>query len=105
MAFILLIINLVVGLLIFFVAFLIFSPFFFVGITSTLQDPNAFGNIILIPIVLIILITIVAGSMLATFQVGSWTLLFVRLTQGGKAYSKIIRWVATLPKKIKSEKI
>ncbi|KKT07446.1 MAG: hypothetical protein UV78_C0005G0019 [Parcubacteria group bacterium GW2011_GWA2_43_17] len=105
MAFILLIINLVVGFALFIVAFLLFSPFFFIGMASAINQTASTLNIIMIPVILIILLTMVIGSMLATFQLSSWTLLYLRLTEGGKAHSKIVRWVAMLPEKMKRKKI
>ena len=101
MAFILLVINLLVSVVIFIVAFLLFSPFLFAGLVRTIEHPEAVWNFIFIPIILTIILTIIVGAGLATFQLGSWTLLFLRLTKGGKAYSKIVRWVATFPEKFK----
>jgi len=105
MALVLLVINLILGLALFVIAFLLFSPFFFIGVSGALSQGNLMFNVILIPVILIILLTIVVGSMLATFQLNSWTLLYLRLTEGGKAHSKIVRWAALLPEKLKRKKI
>jgi len=99
MALLLLFINLVVGFALFVVSFLLFSPFFFIGLASTINQTASIFSIILIPVIIIILLTMVIGSALATFQLSSWTLLYIRLTEGGKAHSKIVRWVATMPGK------
>jgi hypothetical protein len=100
MAFILLIINSVVALGILVLAFLLFSPFFFIGLAVTAtQNPYTFWSIIMIPLIIAIIMVIVVGSGLATFQVSSWTLLFMRLNEGKKAYSKIVRWLAALTNK------
>lgn len=105
MAFILLMINLIISIMIFISAFLLFSPFLFAGLIRTIEHPEAIWSFIFIPIIIIILLTIVIGAGLATFQLGSWTLLFLRLTKGGKAYSKIVRWVAAFPKKFKKNEV
>ncbi|MBT3690169.1 hypothetical protein HOE31_01095 [bacterium] len=101
MAAILLFINFCISLVVLAAFFLIFSPFFFVGISSSFASPGIFWTIIMIPVIIIILLFIFIGSLLATFQVNSWTLLYLRLTEGRKAYSKLVRWAAVLPSKLK----
>ncbi|MBU1036498.1 hypothetical protein KKF32_00500 [Patescibacteria group bacterium] len=103
MALILLIINSLIALVILIIAFLLFSPFFFIGIISAFQNPNSFWSIITIPLFISVIITIIAGSGLATFQFSSWTLLFLRLSDGKKSYSKLVRLIAAIPKKIKKK--
>jgi len=101
MALLLLAINLLAGLALLLVSFLLFSPFFFVGLASTLQHPGTFWSIVAVPLIIIVLLTLALGAALATWQTSAWTLLFLRLTEGGRAYSKLVRWVATLPEKFK----
>lgn len=101
MAFILLVINSIVAVAILLIAILLVSPFFFVGLAVTAsQSPYGFWTIMTIPLVIMVIITMIIGSGLATFQVGSWTLLFVRLNENKKAYSKIVRWMAFLTRKV-----
>ena len=104
MAALLLIINICVSLVVLIVSFLIFSPFFFVGISSSFASPGIFWSIIMIPVIIILIIFIFMGSLLATFQINAWTLLYLRLTEGRKAYSKLVRWAAILPSKFKPSK-
>ena len=104
MALLLLAINLLAGLALLIVSFLLFSPFFFVGIASALQHPGTFWSIVAVPLIIIVLLTLALGAALATWQTASWTLLFLRLTEGGRAYSKLVRWIATLPEKFKRNK-
>jgi hypothetical protein len=101
MAFVLLVINSVIALVILLIAILLVSPFFFVGLAVTAsQNPYGFWSIMTIPLVIMVIVTIVIGSGLATFQVSSWTLLYLRLNESKKAYSKIVRWLAYLSGKV-----
>lgn len=97
MAFILFIINLLVGFVYIIAAILIFSPFFFFGIMNTISAPGLFNVLIYTSIIILLIFSAFIGSLLATYQFSAWTLLFLRLTEGGKAYSKIVRWAANLP--------
>lgn len=101
MALILFVINLIVGLLFILFLLLVFSPFFFFGIIYTIQLPDLFSTLMYICITLILLASFIIGALLSTFQISSWTMLYLRLTSDVKAYSKLVRWVAVLPEKFK----
>lgn len=101
MAAILLLLNFALALAILIVSFLLFSPFFFVSVVSAFQNPDSFLSIISIPLFIIVLLTIILGSIFAAFQMSSWTLLFTRLTESKGAYSKIVRLVSRLSDKFK----
>jgi hypothetical protein len=101
MAFILFVINILVGLLYIAVSLLVFSPFFFFAVINSLNAPQLFNILIYVSITLLLIISAFVGSWLATFQISSWTILFLRLTQGTKVYSKIVRLAAALPGKLK----
>lgn len=105
MALILFGINLLVGLAFILAALLIFSPFFFFGIAYTLENPDLLGTLMYISLTLLLLMSLAVGALLSVFQIGSWTLLYSRLTTGGKAYSKLVRWVALLPEKFKKKTV
>lgn len=105
MALILFGINLLAGLGFILAALLIFSPFFFFGIAYTLENPDLLGTLMYVSLTLLLLLSLAVGALLSVFQIGSWTLLYSRLTTGGKAYSKLVRWVAILPEKFKRKSI
>ena len=103
MAFIVFIINIVVSLVFVLISLIIFSPFFFFGIIYTIQFPALFNVLIYIAIALLLVASAIVGSLLATFQISSWTLLFNKLNGNSKTYSKIVRWVAGFPDKMKKK--
>ncbi|PIT90343.1 MAG: hypothetical protein COU22_02675 [Candidatus Komeilibacteria bacterium CG10_big_fil_rev_8_21_14_0_10_41_13] len=103
MALLIFAINLLVSLAFVLLSLLIFSPFFFFGIVYTIESPTIFNSLIYTAVFLLLLISAVFGSLLATFQVSSWTLLFSKLTGGDKAYSKIMRVVAGFPSQLKKK--
>jgi hypothetical protein len=104
MAFILFVINILVSFLYIIASILIFSPFFFFGIMNTIKAPELFNILIYISITILLIFSAFIGAWLATFQISSWVLLYLRLTEGGKAYSKIVRWAAILPDMLKRKK-
>lgn len=104
MAFLLFAINILVGFLYLIASILIFSPFFFFGIMNTIKAPELFNILIYTSITILLIFSAFVGAWLATFQTSSWTLLYLRLTEGGKAYSKIVRWAAVLPDMFKRKK-
>ncbi|MCX6785626.1 MAG: hypothetical protein NTZ18_02100 [Candidatus Komeilibacteria bacterium] len=101
MALILFVINLGVGLVFILFLLLLFSPFFFFGVIYTIALPNLFNTLMYVSIGLILLTSFIVGALLSSFQVSSWTMMYLRLTSGEKAYSKLVRWVAVLPEKFK----
>lgn len=103
MAFILFVINIFVGLCYIVIALLIFSPFLTLAVLNALRSPQLFDTLMYISVTLLLILSAFVGAWLATFQISSWTLLYLRLTEGGKAYSKIVRWVAALPEKFKKK--
>ncbi len=105
MALILFGINLLVGLAFILASLLIFSPFFFFGIAYTLENPDLLTTLMYVSLTLLLLLSLAVGALLSVFQIGSWTLLYTRLTTGGKAYSKLIRWIAILPEKFKRKTV
>lgn len=105
MALILFAINLLVGLGFILAALLIFSPFFFFGIAYTVENPDLLTTLMYISVSLLLLLSLAVGALLSVFQIGSWTLLYTRLTSGNKAYSKLVRWVAVLPEKFKKRTV
>jgi len=104
MALLLFVINIFVGFLYIFASILIFSPFFFFGIMNTIKAPELFNILIYTSITILLIFSAFVGAWLATFQISSWTLLYLRLTEGGKAYSKIVRWAAVLPDMFQKKK-
>ncbi len=105
MALIVFLINLAVGLLFIVIALLIFSPFFFFGVIYTVQNPYLFNVLMYVSLTLLLLCSLVLGAILATFQITAWTLLYLRINTGLKAYSKLVRWVASWPGKLKKKEI
>ena len=105
MALILFVINILVGLAFILLSLILFSPFFFFGVIYTIQAPSLFTVLMYISLTLLLIASIIIGALLACFQIGSWTLLYLRLTGGPKAYSKIVRWVATLPEKFRKKEV
>lgn len=101
MAFILFIINILVGLAYIIVSTLIFAPFFLFAFMNLLKSPQTFDLLIYICVTLLLAISAFVGAWLATFQISSWTFLFLRLNEGDKVYSKIVRWAAAWPDKFK----
>jgi len=105
MAFVIFVINIFVGFLYILASILIFSPFFFFGIINTINAPELFNILIYTSITILLILSAFVGAWLATFQTSSWTLLYLRLTEGGKVYSKIVRWAASWPKKMKKDSV
>ncbi|MFA6304519.1 MAG: hypothetical protein WCV73_01655 [Patescibacteria group bacterium] len=105
MALLLFAINLVIGLGFVLAALLIFSPFFFFGLAYTIDSPDLFPTLMYLSVTLVLILSLALGALLAVFQVSSWTLLYLRLTTGGKAYAKLVRWVAVLPEKFKKKTV
>lgn len=105
MAFIIFVINIIVGLAFVALSLILISPFFFFGIMYTIKSPALFNVLMYVSLTLILLCSIIIGALLSCFQISSWTLLYVRLTSGPKAYSKIVRWVATFPEKFRKKEV
>ena len=105
MAFVIFVINIVIGLGFVLFSLILFAPFFFFGIVYTISSPSLFNSLIYISLTLLLIASVFVGALLATFQISSWTLLYLKLTSGAKVYSKIVRWVATMPEKFKKKNI
>ncbi|MBU1131523.1 hypothetical protein KJ840_05325 [Patescibacteria group bacterium] len=105
MAFILFVINIVIGLCYILASLLIFSPFLSLAVMNALNKPGLFDILMYSSVTVLLILSALIGAWLATFQISSWTLLYLRLTEGGKAYSKIVRWTAALPEKFKRKNV
>ena len=93
MAFLLFFINLIAGLAVVLIILTLTIPFLFLGfIFYYLFALVGFWIMILIAAISFLAIIILAGSILAVFQIASWTDLFLQLENGG-AISKIIRLI------------
>jgi len=103
MALVIFIINILVSLALIIVSLLVLSPFFFFGIWYTISSPYLFNTLMYIALGSILAVSLLVGAALATFQISSWTLLYLRLTGGEKTYSKIVRLVAGWPDKFKKQ--
>lgn len=91
MAFILFFIDLFYYLLLFWIILIISVPFIFViGVLTNLALMFNSGVILSFSIITILLVTLITRSIISTFQISSWTGLFVELTGRG-AVSKIVR--------------
>jgi len=73
------------------------------GIWYTISSPYLFNTLMYIALGSILAVSLLVGAALATFQISSWTLLYLRLTGGEKTYSKIVRLVAGWPDKFKKQ--
>lgn len=104
MALILFVINVAAGLTLIVLASLFLSVPFFFGVFYTLSAPELFNSLMYAGVFMIIIVSVFLGSWLSVFQISSWTLLFKRLTSGGKSYSKLVRWLSMLPYKLKRKR-
>ncbi len=96
MAVIVFFVNLVVSLALFLVLVLITVPFLLlVFILSQTEFVNLGNSFLYILTVILMLITIVVGSVLSGFQFSAWVLFFLRLDEGKKV-SKILQWAERL---------
>lgn len=91
-AVILLAINLIIGLLLIVIFFIIFGPFFLLGSVTA----GGFFPFVLFGIMLVGLIIVVLGSGLASFQYSAWTIMYLQLNENRSYTSKIVRLVANL---------
>ncbi len=91
MSFVLLIISIMVMIL-FSASFLLFViPFAFLGVIATgLNMAGIFWLVAMFSVIFLIFLTIVLSAVLTTFQVSTWTTLFIELISRG-AKSKIVR--------------
>lgn len=103
MALVLFVINSLAGLVLIALSALFLALPFFFGVFNTLNAPDLFYILMNIGIALIIAASLFIGAGLAVFQTTSWTLLYLRLTSGVRAYSKIVRWAAQLPSKFRNK--
>lgn len=76
MAIILFIINFFAGLAILFSMLVVFFPFFLVGMSFN------FTWLIILTVFLALVFLVICGSALSTFQISTWTNLFIRLKEG-----------------------
>lgn len=91
MAFILLFINFFVGLCLAFLFLVLVVPFLFLAfIFIKLQLVLNLVILAILAVILLLVITVLTGSGLATFQISSWTGLFLELVNRGGT-SKIVR--------------
>ncbi len=86
-ALILLAINLLIGLLVIIVFFIIFGPFFLLGSVTA----GGFFPLILFGVLLVGLIIVTLGSGLASFQYSAWTILYLHLNENSSYTAKIVR--------------
>jgi len=103
MALVLFFINIATTIILLALASLFLALPFFFGVFHTIDAPNLFDILMNFGVSLIILTSIFIGAGLAVFQTSAWTLLYLRLNTGVKAYSKIVRWAAGLPGKFKKD--
>ncbi len=93
MAVIMFFVSFVVGLALLLVLVLITVPFLLLVFIFNQSGTTGIGTVFLYLLsTIVILITIVVGSMVTGYQFSGWTLLFLRLTEGKKV-SKIVQWV------------
>lgn len=91
MAVIMFFINIAAGISLFVLAFVLTVPFFAIAVVMSSSGVAVLGGIaILIAIVIFMLLILLIGSWLATFQHASWTLLWFEIMKG-KAYPKLMR--------------
>ena len=86
-ALILLAINLLIGLLVIIVFFIIFGPFFLLGSVTA----GGFFPLVLFGVLLVGLIIVTLGSGLASYQYSAWTILYLHLTENSSYTAKIVR--------------
>jgi hypothetical protein len=100
MAFILFVINLLVSLALALVVLTLAIPFLFLAVAFYKMAAAAgFWFIIILGFILILAIIVFGGAILSSFQISSWTGLFVQLVNKGGT-SKIIRVAEAVKKKI-----
>lgn len=92
MAFVLLVINFLASLAAFVAMTVCLIPFVLFGLLfNILGSAAGFWIVIILALIVIVLILILMASLIASFQVTAWTLLFSRLVEG-RGTSKIMRW-------------
>ncbi len=98
MAFIILGLGILVTVGIIFAVLILSVPFVVLAVIASLFAGSAgAGFVFLIAFAVLFLFVITIGSAFTTFQIASWTLLFLRFTEKG-AVAKIIRIVSAMPK-------
>ena len=95
MALVLFLINITATIVLLALASIFLALPFFFGVFHTIDAPSLFDLLMNFGVTLIILASIFIGAGLAVFQTSAWTLLYLRLNTGVKAYSKIIRWTTS----------
>lgn len=91
MAFVLFLVNFLASLLLILLLMILAVPFLFIALLfSQLAFYTVFWVVILSALLLFIVFMALVGAILTTFQVSSWTLLFVELIRGG-GKSKLVR--------------
>ena len=100
MAFILFFINFISGLLIILVVLSLIIPFLFLAlVVYQLATTIGFWIIITIAFIALLAVIVLSGAVLSTFQISSWTTLFIELVNKG-GVSKIVRIAEAVKEKI-----
>ena len=100
MAFILFFINFIAGLLIILIVLSLIIPFLFLAlVVYQLAATIGFWIIIIIAFIILLAIIILSGAVLSTFQISSWTTLFIELVNKG-GVSKIVRIAEAVKERI-----
>lgn len=100
LAFILLVINLIVGLVLLLLLLVCFAPFYLLASFNA----GVFLPIVALGVFVVIILIVGVGAGLAVFQNAAWTLLFIKVSGQTKYYSKFVRLIAGAYQKIKSTK-
>jgi len=102
MSFILFILNFAVSLVVILLVLSLVIPFVFLAITAAnIIGSAAYVLAIILELIIILSIIILSGSVISTFQIASWTGLFVELINKG-GVSKIIRIAEDIKEKIQA---
>lgn len=100
MAFILFFINFIAGLLIILIVLSLIIPFLFLAlVVYQLATTIGFWIIITIAFIALLAVIVLSGAILSTFQISSWTTLFIELINRG-GVSKIVRIAEAVKEKI-----
>ncbi len=95
MAFALLIINTLIGIVVIYITMIIIGPFFSSDLLATFTTNGGMLKMVLFRLLPLAILFILVGAGIAVFQIVSWTLLFNELVES-KRYSKLVRIIASL---------
>jgi hypothetical protein len=100
MAFILFFVNFIAGLLIILIVLSLIIPFLFLAlVVYQLATTIGFWIIITLAFIVLLAVIVLSGAILSTFQISSWTTLFIELVNKG-GVSKIIRIAEAVKERI-----